>query len=66
MIVPGISFPLTIAMIAGLLVSTTAGPSSGLEKNAAAGVGVGLVTAACKSAVNRGTNCSNRANGSTI
>ena len=65
-IVPAISFPFTIAVIAGLLVSTTVGPSSGLEKNAGAGVGFGLMTAACRSAVNRGTNLSSHANGNTI
>ena len=53
-IVPAISLPFTITMIAGLLVSTTAGPSSGLEKNAGAGAGFGLMTVAWRSAVNRG------------
>ena len=65
-IVPAISLPFTITVIVGLLVSTTAGPSSGLEKNASAGAGFGLLTAAWRSAVNRGTNWSRRANGSTI
>ena len=36
-----ISLPLTIVGIDGLLVSTTAGPSSGLEKNAGAGASFG-------------------------
>ena len=65
-IVPAISFPFTIAVIAGLLVSTTMGPSSGLEKNAGAGIGLGFMSAACKFAVNRGTNYSSRAKGNTI
>ena len=37
MIVPVISLPFTSTVIVGLLVSTTVGPSSGLEKNAGAG-----------------------------
>ena len=36
-----ISLPSTITVIAGLLVSTAAGPSSGLEKNAGAGASFG-------------------------
>ena len=43
-IVPTISSPFTINVIVGLLVSTTKGPSSGLEKNADAGAGFGSVT----------------------
>ena len=35
-IIPIISFPLIITVIVGLLVSTTTGPYSGLEKNAGA------------------------------
>ena len=65
-IVPAISLPFTITVIDGLLMSTTAGPSSGLEKNVGAGAGFGLMTVAWRSAVNRGTNWSKRANGSTI
>ena len=65
-IVPTISFPFTITVFAGLLVSTTAGPSSGLEKNIGVGVGFGSVTVVRRPAVNRGTNCSKRVNGSTI
>ena len=57
---------LQVAMIVGLLVSTTAGPSSGLEKNIGVGVGFGSVTVVRRPAVNRGTNYSRRANGSTI
>ena len=42
MIVLAISFPFTITVIAGLFVSSTVGPSSGLVKNAGAGVGFGF------------------------
>ena len=56
MIVPAISFPFTIVVIVGLLLSTTVRPSSGLEKNVGAGVDFGLMTVAYRSAVNRGTN----------
>ena len=42
-IVPVISLPFTITVIVGLLVSTTAGPSSGLEKNVGVGAGFGLM-----------------------
>ena len=65
-IVPAISLPFTIIVIVGLLVSTTTGPSSGLEKNVGAGSGCGSVTVVLSHAVNRGTNCSSRLNGSTI
>ena len=65
MIVPVISLPFTITVIAGLLVCTTVGPS-GLEKNVGAGVGFGLMVVACRSAVNHGTNWRRRANDSTI
>ena len=64
--VPAISLSFIITVIAGLLVSTNAGPSSGLEKNDGAGAGFGLMTVAWRSVVNRGTNWSRRANGSTI
>ena len=66
MIVLTISLPFTITVIVGLLVSTTVSPSSGLEKNVGAGAGFGLMTVACRSIVNRGTNWSKRANGNTI
>ena len=58
-IVPAISLPFTITVIVGLLLS-------GLEKNVGVGAGFGLMTVAWRSAVNRGTNWSRRANGSTI
>ena len=57
-IVLAISLPFTITVIAGLLVSTTAGPSSGLEKNVVVGVGFGLMMVSWRSAMSRGTNCS--------
>ena len=66
MIVLAISLPFTITVIAGLLLSTTVGPSSGLEKNVDVGVGFGLMTVSYRSSVIRGTNWSRRANGSTI
>ena len=55
MIILVISLPFTSTVIAGLLVSTTVGPSSGLEKNASVGAGFGLVTVGCKSSMTCGT-----------
>ena len=65
-IVPAISLPLTITIIDGLLVSTTAGPSSRLEKNVGAGSGFGSMTVVLSPTVNQGTNCSRLPNHSTI
>ena len=65
-IVPGTSRPLMMAVIVGLLVSTTANPSSRFEKNVGAGAGLGGANADFKPSVNRGTNCSNRPSGSMI
>ena len=59
-IVPGTSHPLVIAVIVGLLVSTTIGPSSGFEKNAGASAGLVGANADFNPSVNQGTNCSNR------
>ena len=52
--------------MSGLLVSTTTGPSSGLEKNAGAGSGFGAVNVVLRPSVNRGSNSNKRPNSSTI
>ena len=65
-IVPGSSRPLIIVVIAELLVSTTAGPSSGLEKKARADAEFCGANVDFKPLVNRGTNCSKRTSGSII
>ena len=65
-IVPTISLPFTIIVIPRMLVSTTTGPSSGLEKNVVVRAVFSSVTVVRRPAVNRGTNCSKRSNGSTI
>ena len=61
-----ISFPLIITIIVGLLMSTTTGPSSRLEKNVGAGSGFCEVNAILRPFVNRGANCSRRPRGSMI
>ena len=65
-IVLGSSYPLTIAVIAGLLVSTTVNPSSGFEKIAGAGGVSTAVIPDFSPSVNQGTNCNSRPNGSVI
>ena len=55
-IVPGTSHPLMIT-VAGLLVPTTTGPSSGFEKKAGAGAKCGGANIDFSSSVNQGTNC---------
>ena len=65
-IVRGSSNPLIVAVISGLLVSTTAGPSFGLEKNGGACNEFGGVIAAFSPSVNRGTNCNSRPNDNVI
>ena len=55
-IVPGSSRPLIIVVIAELLVSTTAAPSSRFENNVGANVGLDGANADFNPSVNQGTS----------
>ena len=63
MIVSGTSLPLMITITAGLLVSTTVGPSLGFVKNMGVVAGFGGDSANFKLSANRGTNCNSRPKG---
>ena len=65
-IVPGSSRPFMMAVIAGLFVSTTVGPSSEFEKNARAGGVLTAVIPVFSPFVKRGTSYNNRPNGNVI
>ena len=65
-IIPGSSCPFTMAVIAGLFVSTTVGPSSGFEKKVGAGGVPTAVIPVSSPSVKRGTSRNSRPNGSVI
>mgnify|MGYP000721702698 CR=1 FL=1 len=65
-IVLGTSRPLTMTVIAKLLVSTTINPSSRLEKKVGVGAKCGDANTDFSPSVNQGTNCNTQPNGSVI